>query len=77
MKKVMMQMLTRKLKKEQPVWKLKHKLKAVVDVVAVVIAVARVVETVAVVVRVADNAVALHKAVETPVVADLVVEDAN
>jgi hypothetical protein len=46
-------------------------------VVAVVIAVARVVETVAVVVRVADNAVALHKAVETPVVADLVVEDAN
>jgi hypothetical protein len=75
MKKVKIQMLTRKLKKEQHALKPKHKLKAVVDVVVAETAVARV-ATVAVV-KVADNAVVAHKVVETPVVVALVVEGDN
>jgi glycerol-3-phosphate cytidylyltransferase-like family protein len=75
-KKVMMQILTRKQRKKQPALKQKHRLKVVVavDVVETVV-----VETVALVARVvlADSAVALHKAVVMPVVADLVVEGDN
>jgi hypothetical protein len=69
-------MQTRMLKKEQHASKPKHKLKAVADVVVVETVVVKVV-TVGLVVRVADNAVVLHKAVEMPAVADLVVEGDN
>jgi hypothetical protein len=72
----MMLIQTRTQKRRQPVWKPKHKLKVVADVVAVETVV---VEIVALVVRVqvADNAVVAHKVAVMPVVVDLAVEEDN
>jgi hypothetical protein len=73
MKKVTMQMQTRRMKRAPHVLKRKHRQKLVADVVVVV---ELAVQAVALD-KVADNAVVLHKVADKPVVADPAVEDVN